>query len=238
MISPELSKKILTTTKKYWVDEVKKPYFQELAKGKEIGHRIADLVDEKTSSLLSITADLVTRYQYDEDGNKRSRSQGDIWIESNSIFHPVNVKTGVSISGGQPNMTSLKKLLNALLNYQIDSYYLLMVKPKIEKEITCSVYFIDMLDYLNYFTFDSGPGQIMLRADKFFNAMDKGVKPEGLSIIEKVEQLMKMYEDGERRLAENRKKTLVEYRKIFNTYKKQGRHVVTPETQASLNLKP
>lgn len=92
---------------------------------------------------------------------------GDIWLESGGIYHPINVKTGVS-SNGQPNMVSLKKLLDALLDQQIDSYYLLMVKLEIQQPITCLIHFIDMLDYLDYVTFDSGPGQIMLKSRLFF----------------------------------------------------------------------
>jgi hypothetical protein len=237
MISKALADKILSTTRRFWNAEVEKRYFQDLAKGKEIGHRIADLVDEKTTSLLSITANFVTRHQYDDRGKKRSRSMGDIWVESNGIFHPVNVKTGVSDSGGQPNMVSLKKVLHAFLTWQIDAYYLLMVKPRLGERIACAVYFVDMLDYLDYFTFDSGPGQIMLKSDDFFEAMTRGEKSKARSIAEKVDGLMKMYEDGERRLALNRKQDLDSFRQMVSQYRKLGRHEVTPETQASLNLR-
>lgn len=68
----------------------------------------------------------------------------------------------------------MKKLLDALLMHQIDSYYLLMVKLEIQQQTTCVVHFVDMLDYLDHVTFDSGPGQIMLKARSFFTARSIG----------------------------------------------------------------
>lgn len=47
----------------YWQSEVKKPQIIEIAQGKEIGHKLADLVDEKTVALLTLNH--VTRFQRD-----------------------------------------------------------------------------------------------------------------------------------------------------------------------------
>lgn len=236
MIAQSLVRRILGETQEFWNEEVKKQYFKEIARGKEIGHRIADLVDEKTTALLIKSADYVTRRQCDDGGRERPRSMGDIWVESNGIFHPVNVKTGVSETGGQPNMASLKKILGALLALQIDSYYLLVVKLKVGKKLSSSVYFVDMLDYLDYFTFDSGPGQIMMKADAFFAAVSGAGAPAKLTIPERVDRLMEMYEDGERRLAANRRRTLQEFHRRVETFKQLRDYAVTKETQASLNL--
>jgi hypothetical protein len=102
--------------------------------------------------------------------------------------------------------------------------------------ITCSVYFLDMLDYLDYMTFDSGPGQIMLKARAFYTAMSMNVVPVPLTIGEKVDKLISLLEDGERRLAENRKRSLEQYRRRAAEYKLATGHLVTEETQSGLNL--
>jgi hypothetical protein len=162
---------------------------------------------------------------------------GDIWLEHQGIYHPINVKASVATLGGQPNMVSLKKLLNALLLEQIDSYYLLIVKFDLQLTPTCQVYFLDMLDYLDYITFDSGPGQIMLKATKFYQALAQHEPPPTLSLGQKVNRLLDLLEDGERRLIENRRRVLLAYRQKAADYNQSPTHRVTAETQAPLNLR-
>ena len=95
------------------------------------------------------------------------------------------------------------------------------------------MYLVDMLDCLDYVTFDSGPGQMMLRAVKFFNEYDpKKVKP--LDIKQKAQRLMDLYEDGERRLKANREKDLARYRHEFGIFMAGKDFSVTPATQRSL----
>ena len=235
MISSPTEERICRETQEFWDAEVTKPHLISIAQGKEIGHRIADFVDDKTTALLALN--YMTRYQRDRHGNKLPRSMGDIWLEHGGIYHPINVKTGVSSSNGQPNMVSLKKVLDALLLRQIDSYYLLMVKLEVQQPIRCVVHFVDMLDYLDYVTFDSGPGQIMLKARAFFAARSIGVVPPTRTIAEKVNRLVELLEDGERRLAENRKRALDKYRSRADEYTVARQYIVTSETQASLNLR-
>ena len=176
MLSREMIHIIAGETLGYWQQEVTKPYFVDLAQGKEIGHRLADLVDEKTTALLTLQH--ITKHQYTREGRRRPRSMGDVWLLDDGIHHPINVKTGVVGSEGQPNLVSLKKVLSAILQRQIDSYYLLYVKMEInEGAIEPSVFFLDMLDWLKYVTFDSGPGQMMLKARLFFAAYDPKAAP-------------------------------------------------------------
>lgn len=218
----------------YWQAEVRKPYFVSIAKGKEIGHRLADLVDEKTCAV--ITLNWLTRQQCDQAGAKRSRSMGDVWVESSGIYHPVNVKTGIVGAEGQPNMVSLKKVVNGILQRWIDSYYLLIVKVELSAVIVPTVYMVDLLDCFDFLTSDSGPGQIMLRAARFFREYDERHCPV-LSIQEKLERLMKMYEDGERRLRENRARDVLKYKEQVREFLDSGNFAVTPETQGGLRLR-
>ena len=53
MINSEDIARILELTEDFWTEHVKDKAFQDIASGKEIGHRIADYVDEKTTELLS-----------------------------------------------------------------------------------------------------------------------------------------------------------------------------------------
>ena len=235
MINAKVANRIRKDSQTYWDSEVRKRYFREIAQGKEIGHRIADLVDEKTTALLTVK--YVTKHQYDSRGQRRMRSMGDLWLESGGIYHPVNVKAGVTTTGGQPNMVSLKKLLRALLSYQIDSYYLLIVKMDIARKIACRVYFLDLLDHLPYMTFDSGPGQIMLKANAFYDAMAKGASPPTLTIRHKVKQLYAMLKDGEKRLAVNRAESLARFHEDISRYLRRSRRKVTADTQNPLNLR-
>jgi hypothetical protein len=235
MLTPAKIQRVAEETLDYWREEVTKPFIVELARGKEIGHKLADLVDEKTSALLTVNH--ITKHQHGSDGEKRSRSMGDLWLLDGDIYHPVNVKTGVVGAEGQPNLVSLKKVLSAILQHQIDSYYLLIVKMAIHGDATIvpGVFFIDMLDWLKYVTFDSGPGQMMLKANSFFSAYRPGVAPVR-TIQEKVGDLLALYEDGERRLQVNRARDLEKYRRNVDVFLKSGDWTVTPATQRGLSL--
>ena len=228
---------IATITKEalnYWKAEVKKPEIIGIAKGKEIGHKLADLVDEKTTALLTVNH--LTKHQRDAKGQKRSRSMGDLWLHNDGIYHPVNVKTGIVGAEGQPNLVSLKKVMTAITSRQIDSYYLLIVKLQIgSSAIVPSVYFIDMLDWLDYVTFDSGPGQMMLKAKRFFDEYGQHTVAQA-DIKAKLARLMDLYLDGERRLKENRESDLEQYTKHFKAFMSECDLSVTQQTQRSLNL--
>ena len=139
MIDEKMGESVYITAQQFWEEQSTSPIFQQIAQGKEVGHRIADFIDEQTTSLL--TRHFSTRFQRDQNGRVLTRSMGDIWLECNGIYHPVNVKSGVTGSEGQPNMVSLKKVLTSLLLCQIDSYYLLMVKIDINNGISSNVYF-------------------------------------------------------------------------------------------------
>lgn len=159
MIDPATLQSIHDLTSRFWRQRSREPGFLLLASGKEIGHRIADMVDEQTTAL--IEASFPTKRQRRADGLVMPRSMGDIWVLSNGIYNPVNVKAGEVGRNGQPNMVSLKKLLRAILLHQIDSYYLLIVKMRLSGDVGPATYLVDILDYLDFMAFDSGPGQIM-----------------------------------------------------------------------------
>lgn len=192
--------KILELTRDFWQIEITKPSFHSLAMGKEIGHRIADKVDDQTTSIIAKNFD--TKTQLKKNGTSMPRSMGDIWVRAsnNQIYNPLNVKAGETDKHGQPNMVSLKKLLRTLLLRQIDSYYLLIVKMRLNDPVTVSVYLEDLLDYLDYVAFDSGPGQIMLKERQFYEAVDNGVVPTAMTMDDNIKRLLRLLEDADRRL--------------------------------------
>ncbi|MDD9874752.1 MAG: hypothetical protein OXU22_04355 [Gammaproteobacteria bacterium] len=221
-------------TQRYWTKEIRKPYFSDLASGKEIGHRIADLVDDKTAAIL--TAEYLVKHEHNSQGKRKYRSMGDIWLEQNGIYHPINIKTGIVGREGQPNLVSIKKLTAGLLAYRFDSYYLLIVKFDLP-DVSCATYMVDMLDYLDYVTFDAGPGQTMLMARKFFAAQYDNTPIPKRSMKEKIEKLMSLIETGHRRLIKNRRDDLKLYQEKMQDYLKSGWFNVTTETQRMLNLR-
>lgn len=221
-------------TQRYWTKEIQKPYFSGLASGKEIGHRIADLVDDKTAAVL--TAEYLVKHEHNSQGRRKYRSMGDIWLEQDGIYHPINIKTGIAGREGHPNLVSIKKLIAGLLAYRLDSYYLLIVKFDLSG-ISCATYMVDMLDYLDYVTFDAGPGQAMLAAKKFFAAQSDNAPVPKRSMEWKIEKLMGLVESGHQRLIKNRANDLKLYQEKVQDYLKSGRHNVTIETQRELNLR-
>lgn len=235
MISKKDLDSIESLTRAFWEARVATEEFHNLFRGKEIGHRIADYVDENTTAMLEKSFDVL--HEVDAKGKKRSRSMGDVWVKSNGIYNPVNVKAGEADMNGQPNMVSLTKLIEAILHGEVDSYYLLIVKmDRVEKTtkagmatkalITPHVYLVDMLDYLNFITFDSGPGQAMLKERQFYEAYKTGKTPEQLSLAEKLVKMIDLYEDGNRRLYENREKKLDRIRTKVRLYNQKNSHKV------------
>lgn len=234
MLSESLISGIRKKTDTFWKAEVRQPSFVSAAQGKEIGHRIADPVDDKTTGLL--LKDYEARFQRDKKGEKVSRSMADIWLRESDIFHPINIKICVTGKRARPNVVSMKRLLGVLLSHRIDSYYLLIVKFDINSKIGTEVIFIDLLDHLDYVTFDSGPGQIMLKAKAFYDAQGLKTKVVPKPMKQKVAALVELWEDGERRLVKNRKRGIARLRKEVEAYGTIDGHYVTPETQKPLNL--
>lgn len=205
MLSRRTMDDIFRVTKDFWDKRITAADFADMASGKEIGHRIADFVDEETTVLLEQHFECA--HEHGKKG-KRSRSMGDVWLKDAGIFHPINVKSGEMGKNGQPNMVSLGKLLNALLAREIDAYYLLIIKGTfVEDDFKAEVFLVDLLDYLDFATFDSGPGQIMLKEAAFYMAMkDPNYAPPNRNLKEKVEVLLEMLKDADRRLIVNRER--------------------------------
>ena len=192
----------------HWQRHVRDSGFAEIIDGKEPGHRMADYVDDKTTALLKVELD--TRYEGNVDGSIKKRSMGDIWVHSKGVYNPINVKSGLQDMRGQPNVVSMEKLLNYLFRRWIDSYYLLVVKFNISKrnEIAHRVYFFDLLDWIDYITYDAGPGQIMLKERDFYDAYDSGASQPRRSMLSKVEYLFSLFEQQVEALFENRRRRL------------------------------
>ena len=228
MIDEDTQERLLEATRLFWSHHVMTDEFQSLASGKEIGHRIADYVEEHTVDL--IDAEFSTGFQLKKDGQRAARGMGDVWVKSNDIFNPINIKSGELFKKGQPNMVSLKKLLRGVLERNIDSYYLLIVKfDPINKR--ADVNLVDLLDYLAYTHFDSGPGQIMLRERDFYEDLDSDYEPPSLTLREKVDVLLKKLQEGDERLQQNREKVQKELMGLAEQF-----DVEMPIDQQSLNI--
>lgn len=249
MLTSTFQETLRTKVASYWEAQLADTDFHQVyyakATGKEGGHQLADSVDELTTGLLRTSFPLLTGTQW-RNGKPSPRSMGDIWVRNEAdVWHPMNVKTGLVGAEGQPNLVSLKKLLKALLVRQVDAYYLLFVKFAIDKAheaLKPNVLLVDLLEWLAWdaslFHFDSGPGQLMLKASQFFQAITNGRQPpEGQTMMQKVSALFAQYEDGERRLRENRERDLRVLRGQFSTFK-EGKtpFSVDPEQQIKLGI--
>ncbi len=170
-----LQSRIIDLANDHWTAHVQGTAFAELISGKEPGHRMADYVDDQITSLLKVSLD--TRYEANARDQPKKRSMGDVWVHSNNIFNPINVKAGLQGMKGQPNLVSMQKLLNYIFKGWIDSYYLLIIKFDNTTAITHKAYLIDLLEWTEFITYNAGPGQIMLREEKFYAAVESGHVP-------------------------------------------------------------
>lgn len=213
---------IQTSVDDYWTHELAdhNRQFYDMAIGKEGGHQLGDKVDQLSTSLICSNYPRESGFQH-KDGKACTRSMGDIWFKNASgEWNPINVKTGLVGSEGQPNIVSLKRVMSSIIDRTIDSYYLLMVKFEIDREresITHNVYLTDILNWLelpggeSVVTFNSGPGQTMLKAKRFYELLAQGISPKFHSVQKKMKLLMDLYLEGERNLIRDRERD----RKVF-----------------------
>lgn len=216
-IEQPLQDQIIHLVDEHWSEHVRDQGFAELISGKEPGHRMADYVDDRTTSLLKVHLD--TRYEGDGKGNVKKRSMGDVWVRSSGIFNPVNVKAGLQGMNGQPNLVSMQKLLNYIFKRWIDSYYLLIIKFDITSQLSHKAYLVDMLDWTDYITYDAGPGQIMLREKDFYDAVENGHQPRPRDVLEKADALFSLFETQLRSLLANRQSRLDRQRGMLEHFK-------------------
>jgi len=155
--------------------------------GKESGHSHASPME-----------DMIREILIDKLGAKKSskdRSLADIYLNDNLI----NVKFGspkIQPNGrpkyGQPNMCAMRRIMKEFYyDSTIDSYYIIKVNLK-NGEYTLHVF--DMLDYIDYLTWNSGTGQIMLKENDFYNIINTYVP--SLNIEDKKTKIKDLYDFG------------------------------------------
>ena len=218
-LDENLQSRIFELTNDHWSIHAHDQSFAEIIDGKEPGHRMADFVDDRTTDLMKVNLDV--RYEGNRNGSVKKRSMGDIWVYSQGMFNPLNVKSGLQGMGGQPNLVSMKKLLDYILKRWIDSYYLLIIKFDLSDEITHKTYLVDLLEWTECITYDAGPGQIMLREQEFYQKVESGHRPTHRSIHEKTEILFRLFERQVEALFRNRQARLEHQQEMLQAFLKE-----------------
>lgn len=188
----------------------------QFAAAKDSGHAMAEAVDAVTVRALSKEFKIL--YELTAKGERVKRSMGDCWIRTEGVLHPLNIKSGEA-DDGSPNIVSLTRLAEGLLLRQIDSYYVLMVRISLREPRSASVVLFDLLDWLDYVVFNSGPGQLMLKQSALYAAMAAGVQPQSRTLQEKVDRLFEMREVGDMKLTANRAGRLISLRGEVEKYR-------------------
>lgn len=174
---------------------------------KEIGHSFAQAWENKlTEYLLNLSTDFTSPddIENSKDGSKkkeRPRAMPDIVYKGNYI----NIKFGHN-KKGQPNICAMSKLYLQLHEDTIDSYYLLVFDA-----YDSSIHFFDVYDYLDYVSFNYGPGQTMLKEVAFKKAY-KFNQTSGLTKKEKLKRLHEMQLVA----LENQIKTMKKKQEMYN----------------------
>jgi hypothetical protein len=239
MLDEAVQKDIIRTTQAFWDEQCFRPGLRNrMKRKKEKGQGLANWVEEKTVDMLEDAFDESAAFQRSivKGKARRDRSMGDIWIESDGVFNPINVKTGVKVSGepskGQPNLVSLNKITDALLNRWIDSYYLLFIHFVDGRPPTAQVSLVDLFWIMEaYASFNSGPGQLMLKARDFDRPPRSIYKVKDAG--EALAYLVAKREDGNYKMIEKRRR---DYKKL--KARAAIFHSAAPLRQAGLLLDP
>ena len=155
--------------------------------GKESGHSHASPMEETIREIL-----------IDKLGAKKStkdRSLADIYYKDNLInvkFGSPKINTKGKPKYGQPNMCAMNRIMKEFYTKSnIDSYYIIKVNLKMENY---SIHVFDMLDYIDYLTWNSGTGQIMLKESEFYNGVDQFVP--NFTDGDKKKKIKDLYDSG------------------------------------------
>ena len=129
---------------------------------KEPGHSLAPSVEEKIIEILN--SNFVTRVE-------SNRDIADVWIDIDDSFIPFNIKThikrfnkGGAEKYGQPNICSMKRIIEGVTNEKFNHYFIIWVI--IDQQTTSCEIVIDSLSDLfvrNALAYNDGPGQIMAK---------------------------------------------------------------------------
>ena len=215
-----LSNKVLNEVKNILQPQFEKFFsksnIQSLLKGKESGHTLASEVETLSSEFLEKSGyhiDYEIHNSGKKKGTKKDRANSDFILDG----HRVNVKFSSEVEG-QPNICSIKRLMDGLISGEIDGYYILKIKyNRITKKV--SVYFFDVLDCLDVVEYNGGPGQTMLKEKKFYEKYEnKPIKRK--SVEEKISSVFGMYEQKMLEHIKLKQKQLKQYATKLESYRK------------------
>ena len=138
---------------------------QSLLGEKESGHVMGTIIEDRCGVFLSENGwDIVK--EVNKLGEEKARAHSDFNIVIKTNVNRVNVKFSGE-KNGQPNICSIRRVLDSLHKGEIDAYYLLKVKHN-RLTNTTQVFFVDVLDYLDCVTYNGGTGQLMLKEKNFY----------------------------------------------------------------------
>lgn len=191
--------------------------FINILDGKEGGHSIASYVDETTIKFIKEEFPnlLIAK-------ERKKRSMGDFWLKNGNCFIPFNIKTGNTDRGGSPNIVSLDKIYDFICKHVINKYFLIIVLFQKNKNWKLRILkIINILDYPEYLSYDYGPGQIMLKKDKFIKDIENNdLIVKNMSIKDTLQNLYKLANDNEKldKFIKNRQVKLKKYKEQYEIF--------------------
>ena len=197
--------------------------------GKERGHTLSQQIEDRVKNIIYENfggeySDEVSLYKRGTKAGtprpmkKNLRGKDDCRLR-NFFKSPLNIKFSapsdrvIKNDNGSPNITSLFKLLNRIIEGDVEKYYIVYVMANENDEITVEMF--DLLQNVDKWRHDFGPGQIMLnkqdipymRKDELFTKKEivKQINDHLLSderINEFVERRLETVRDYKNRIAE------------------------------------
>lgn len=206
----------LELTKEINEKELLGPYISKirLSKKKEDGHSFAQsYVDYLVSQVLP-KCETLKKYGFIIEDSTKEREHGDFYLvcESNNDKFVVssNGKLGMSQRLGQPNMCSIERAMNYLIDK--DFPYLVFKLRKVKDNFVFKVF--DLFNYLDVVRYDDGPGQLMISETKFFEKKEF----KYLKTSEAIVYLSNMNEKGYNSLFISRTKRYNKFQSIKKQY--------------------
>ena len=192
---------------------------QTLLGEKESGHVMGTIIEDRCGVFLSENDYTIVK-EVNKLGEEKARAHSDfnIVLKSKDFLLSDNTnRVNVKFSGetnGQPNICSIRRVLDSLHKGEIDAYYLLKVKHN-RSTNTTQVFFVDILDYLDCVTYNGGTGQLMLKEKSFYETY--GNVPER-TLVEKRRMLFDLYDTKMKEHIILKEKQIIKYQEQRNEF--------------------
>jgi hypothetical protein len=192
------------------------PYINKIKNSnkKEEGHTNAQSFIDYLINDVFINCDTFIKYGFTIINSIGEREHGDFYLVVKDEYIKIKIccngKIGVAEKLGRPNVCSIERAHDYLVEKNLP--YFIFKLRKLENNFDFKIF--DLYNYLNYMTYNDGPGQIMMKESNFYEEKEFKYLKTSDAII----YLCDMQEEGYNKLFIKRNIRRIKFKKSKEKY--------------------